>query len=75
MDMQTDIEHDDEEEDETFLRRLIPPEEDRHWTTVPWSGGYRWFKSPNVIPLEQWRAKRRHTTAPPPKKKPPPQAA
>ena len=75
--MQTDTEHDDDqEEDEAFLRRLIRPEEDRRRTTVPWSGGYRWFRSPNVIPIEQWRNRRdRGTASPPKKKKPPPQAS
>jgi hypothetical protein len=69
MDMQTGIECDDEGEDEAFLRRLIRPEEDRRRTTVPWSGGYRWFRSPNVVPLEQWRAKRqRRYIASPPKR-------
>jgi hypothetical protein len=38
------------------LRDLIFPEEDRHlFTTTPWQGGYRWFRSPNVVPIEQWR--------------------
>jgi hypothetical protein len=45
-----------ENEDEAFLRRIIFPEEDRHlFTTTPWLGGFRWFRSPNVIPIEQWR--------------------
>jgi hypothetical protein len=45
-----------EEDDEAFLRRLIFPEEDRHvFTTTPWGGGYRWFRSPNVICLEKVR--------------------
>jgi hypothetical protein len=40
--------------DEAFLRRLVLPEEDRlrlH-LTVPWAGGFRWFRAPNVIPIE-----------------------
>jgi hypothetical protein len=42
--------------DETFLRHVTFPEEDRHlFTLTPWRGGYRWFRSPNVIPIEQWR--------------------
>jgi hypothetical protein len=43
--------------DEAFLRQLVLSEEDRlrlH-PTVRWMGGFRWFRSPNVIPLEQWR--------------------
>jgi hypothetical protein len=32
------------------------PEEDRHlYTNTPWSGGFRWFRSANVIPIERWR--------------------
>ena len=27
-------------------------------TPLPWTGGFRWFRSPNVIPIEQWRTKR-----------------
>jgi hypothetical protein len=46
----------EEDSDETFLRHVTFPEEDRHlYTTTPWQGGYRWFRSPNVIPIEQWR--------------------
>ena len=45
-----------EDEDEGFLRKVIFQEEDRHlYTSTPWRGGYRWFRSPNVIPIEQWR--------------------
>jgi hypothetical protein len=44
------------EEGEEFKRLLVPPEEDRHLlTTVKWAGGYRWFRSPNVVCLEQYR--------------------
>ena len=40
---------------EAFLRTIVPPEEDRRlYTTAP-AKGYRWFKSPNVVPIEQWR--------------------
>jgi hypothetical protein len=47
---------DQDAEDEAFLRKIIFPEEDRHlFTSTPWRGGYRWFRSPNVIPIEQWR--------------------
>jgi hypothetical protein len=39
-----------------FLRSLTWPEEDRdRFTTMPWQGEYRWFRSPNVIPLEKVR--------------------
>lgn len=43
--------------DEAFLRQLVLPEEDRlrlH-PTIPWTGGFRWFRSPNVVPIERWR--------------------
>jgi hypothetical protein len=44
------------DKDEAFLRQVTFPEEDRHlYTTTPWRGGYRWFRSPNVVPIEQWR--------------------
>jgi hypothetical protein len=47
---------DQDEEDEAFLRRVIFAEEDRSlYTSTPWRGGYRWFRSPNVVPIEQWR--------------------
>jgi hypothetical protein len=42
-------------EDEAFFRRLVIPEEDRHlFTSAPWDGSFRWFRSPNVVCLEQW---------------------
>jgi hypothetical protein len=42
--------------EEEFMRALVFPEEDRHlFTKSPWRGGYRWFRSPNVIPIERWR--------------------
>jgi hypothetical protein len=30
-----------------------------------WTGGYRWFRSPNIVPLEQWRKRKnlRHKSA------------
>jgi hypothetical protein len=55
-----------DEEDEAFLRRVIFCEEDRHKiTSAPWTGGFRWFKSPNIIPIEQWRRKHQNKTAQP----------
>ena len=40
-------------EDEAFLRQFVFPKEDRHlFTTAPWRGGFRWFRSPNVVPIE-----------------------
>ena len=46
-----------EEDDEAFLRRIIFPEEDRHlFTSTPWRGGYRWFRSENIVCIEHYRA-------------------
>jgi hypothetical protein len=43
-------------EDEAFWQRIVFPEEDqRHFTRKPHDGGYRWFRSANVIPIEHWR--------------------
>ena len=38
-------------------RKIILPEEDRriYMSNAPWQGGYRWFRSPNVICLEKYR--------------------
>jgi hypothetical protein len=42
--------------DEAFFRQVVFPEEDRHlFTTAPWHGGFRWFRSANVVPIEHWR--------------------
>jgi hypothetical protein len=54
--MLTEAKQDDDAADEAFLRQLIRPEEDRRRrTSAPWCGGYRWFRSPNVIPIEYGR--------------------
>ena len=44
-----------DDDDEAFMRSLIRPEEDRRrlYPTVPWEGGFRWFRSPNVVPIER----------------------
>jgi hypothetical protein len=43
--------------DGDFLRRLTFPEEElRSLTTAPWSGERRWFRSPNVVPMEWYRS-------------------
>jgi len=47
----------EEEDDEAFMRSLTRCEEDRrhlHPGTA-WNGGFRWFRSANVIPLEKFR--------------------
>ena len=45
------------DEDDAFLQQLILSEEDRQrrHPTTRWTGGYRWFRSPNVVPLEKYR--------------------
>jgi hypothetical protein len=56
--MSKDLPHRDED---AFWRKLILPQEERD---RPWEGkGYRWFRSPNVIPLEQWRKRRKSDDA------------
>ena len=46
----------DRENDEAFLRSMTFPEEDRRlFTTAPWKGEFRWFRSPNVVPIERYR--------------------
>jgi hypothetical protein len=48
------------------LREWTFPEEDRAlFTTAPWRGEYRWFRSPNVVCIEQWRRKKARTTPTP----------
>jgi hypothetical protein len=44
------------DEEHAFARQLTLPEEDRtKYTSTKWEGGYRWFRSPNVICLEKYR--------------------
>lgn len=40
------------EDEDAFWQRLILPEEDR---ITPYVGGYRWFRSPNVVDLAKVR--------------------
>jgi hypothetical protein len=50
----------DEKDEDRFWRKLILPEEDRRlYTSTPWTGGYRWFRSPNVVCLEKYRRLKR----------------
>ena len=45
-----------EDKEDTFLQSLSWPEEDRHlYTSAPYDGGYRWFRSPNIYPIERYR--------------------
>jgi hypothetical protein len=42
--------------EEGFYRRLVLPEEDRdRLNKPPWCGGYRWFKSENIVCIEHYR--------------------
>jgi hypothetical protein len=44
------------EADELFWRQLVAPEEDRRLlTAAPWKGGFRWFRNPNIVPIEKYR--------------------
>ena len=44
------------DEEHAFARQLTIPEEDRaKYTSTKWAGGYRWFRSPNVVCLEKAR--------------------
>ena len=50
----------DLKDDEVFMRTVIFPEEDRRlFTTAVWDGGFRWFRSPNVVCLQHYRASRK----------------
>jgi hypothetical protein len=44
------------DDEHAWLRQFVIPEEDRHlFTTIKWSGEYRWFRSPNIVCLEKVR--------------------
>jgi hypothetical protein len=45
------------DEAHAFARQIVLPKEDRRrlFPTITWTGGYRWFRSPNVICLEKYR--------------------
>jgi hypothetical protein len=50
---------DDDDADDAFLRSLMLPEEDRRLlTATPWTGGFRWFRTTNVVDLETYRRRR-----------------
>jgi hypothetical protein len=52
------------EADEAFMREITPAEEDRHlFTSAPWRGGYRWYRSSNVICIEQYERRASAPTA------------
>ena len=49
----------EEDEAEAWLRQHTFAEEDRAlFTTAAWNGGYRWFRSPNVVCIEQHQHRR-----------------
>jgi hypothetical protein len=51
-----DVRRHRQREEDSFLREWTIPEEDRaKYTTQPWAGEYRWFRSPNVICLERYQ--------------------
>jgi hypothetical protein len=56
--MLTKIRNDDYED--IFWRKLILPEEDRRrlFPDRIWKGGYRWFRSENVVCIEHFRRPR-----------------
>jgi len=48
-----------DEDEVAWWRTFVFPEEDRPlFTTAKWDGGYRWFRAPNVVCLEQYRRKK-----------------
>jgi hypothetical protein len=52
------------QDEEAFLREWTIPEEDRaQYTTHPWAGEFRWFRSHNVICLEQYRRRKQEQDA------------
>ena len=50
---------DHEQKEAAFWRRFVLPEEDKDRANHPWDGiGYRWFRSVNVVPIEQYRRRK-----------------
>jgi hypothetical protein len=50
---------------DSFLREWTIPQEDRaKYTSQPWNGEYRRFRSPNLVCLEQYRRSRRPGSEP-----------
>src|SRR5215510_3990971 len=44
------------DDEHSFARSITLPEEDRmKYTSARWEGGYRWFRSTNVVCLEKAR--------------------
>jgi hypothetical protein len=61
------------EDEDAFWRKLVLPQEDRMRLGIPWQGGYRWFKSTNVVPIEQGRKRKESPSRP--DEKPSPQSS
>jgi hypothetical protein len=47
----------DDDEDLALLRKFMRPEEDlrEYRRRMPWTGGYRYFRSANVVCIEHYR--------------------
>jgi len=59
--------------EDTFWRRMVLPQEERMALGIRYHGGYRWFRSPNVVPIEQARRRlRERAPAPSPSPSPTP---
>jgi hypothetical protein len=41
---------------EAFWQRFTLPEEERRSRSPMWNGSYRWFRSPNIIDLWNYRS-------------------
>ena len=53
-------------DDDVDFRDFAIPEEDRHlFTSIKWDGGYRQFRSPNVVCLERYRGASATGASPP----------
>jgi hypothetical protein len=48
----------EDEADLALLHQYMRPEEEllAYRRLAPWRGEHRWFRSPNVVPLERYRA-------------------
>jgi hypothetical protein len=48
----------EQREDDALLRQFVLSEEDRRrrHPRTEWTGGYRWFRSGNVVKLELYRS-------------------
>jgi hypothetical protein len=42
-------------DEEAFWQKLVLPQEDRLRFGAEWKGGYRWFRSSNIVCLEHYR--------------------